>query len=282
MRASRTAAARRRSVPWTTKSFSVVRMTCVRSQSHTDRTTIRAARSKRTAPTIVAGQPTATAKAPGTASATARTNAPASTIPCRRSSTQTCSRADPTKGLQDSPRKEESLGHERDRKAGRGRHAGRDRLGGGRARAVEAQSRSRPRLPRHHHRRGDAARNRLAPAPPRAARDRTPRPLRRRLRPDRPSALARGAARPQPGRVRARDTRPADKGIGPETCREPFARDQAHDPRRDPKTARASPPRVEAVPLRRQLRTEGIRDPDRDLLHLRDVRLLYLRALPNS
>jgi hypothetical protein len=78
--ARRTAAARRRSVPCTTNSFSVVRTTRVRSQRQTARKTTRAAAASRSAD-AVAGHPTTSANSPGPASANARANEPASTMP---------------------------------------------------------------------------------------------------------------------------------------------------------------------------------------------------------
>src|SRR5262249_23432104 len=109
-RASRTAAARRRSVPCTTKSFPVVRTTSVRSHRHTARTTIAAASTRSTTPPIVAGQPTTRAAIPGAARTDARRNDPTSTIPCRRSFIQTCSRAETT-GFQDSSQRGQLLSH---------------------------------------------------------------------------------------------------------------------------------------------------------------------------
>src|SRR5919197_4921834 len=87
-RVSRTAAARRRSVPCTTNSFSVVSTTRVRSQRQTARSATSAAAARSTAPTTVAGQPTTSMKVPGPASANARRNEPTSTTPWRRSSTR--------------------------------------------------------------------------------------------------------------------------------------------------------------------------------------------------
>ena len=72
-RARRTAAARRRTTPWTTKSFSAVRTTCVRSQRQTAAIATAAATTSRTAPATDAGQPTAN---PTRRAARARAHAP--------------------------------------------------------------------------------------------------------------------------------------------------------------------------------------------------------------
>src|SRR6266446_4932558 len=88
-RERRTAAARRWNVPCTTNSFSVVRTTRVRSHIHTARSTIRAPRVWSRTPAIEAGQPIAMQPRPTAARPSARTNGPASTIACRRSSRQT-------------------------------------------------------------------------------------------------------------------------------------------------------------------------------------------------
>src|SRR5689334_362277 len=109
MRASRTAAARLRSVPWTTKSLSVVRTTRVCSQFHTARTAIAAATAWSRTPTIEAGQPTAIRASPIAPTPSARANGSASTIACRRSSRQTRSHPEVSMRLRLSPTGEKSL-----------------------------------------------------------------------------------------------------------------------------------------------------------------------------
>src|SRR5438874_1752418 len=86
MRAKRTAAARFRSVPWTTKSLSVVTTTRVCSQFHTARSAIAAPSACSATPPIDAGQPIAISPIPTAARPSARANGSANTTACRRSS----------------------------------------------------------------------------------------------------------------------------------------------------------------------------------------------------
>src|SRR5438034_1871787 len=108
-RERRTAAARRWKVPCTTNSFSVVRTTRVRSHIQTARSTIRAPAVWSRTPAIEAGQPIAMQPRPTAARPSARTNGPASTIACRRSSRQTRSQPEVIIAFALSPDGERSL-----------------------------------------------------------------------------------------------------------------------------------------------------------------------------
>src|SRR5262245_29174113 len=109
IRASRTAAARLRSVPWTTKSLSVVRTTRVCSQLHTARTATAAPTTWSATPAIEAGQPIAIRPMPTAARPNARRNGSASTTAWRRSSRQTRSHPEVTMRLPLSATGEKSL-----------------------------------------------------------------------------------------------------------------------------------------------------------------------------
>src|ERR671936_1050261 len=109
MRASRTAAARLRSVPCTTKSLSVVTTTRVCSHLHTARSAIAAPTACSATPRIEAGQPIAIRPTPTAASPSARANGSASTTAWRRSSRQTRSQPEVSMRLPGSPSGEKSL-----------------------------------------------------------------------------------------------------------------------------------------------------------------------------
>src|SRR6266576_5741104 len=91
---SRTAEERRRSVPSTTNSFSVVTTRCVRSQRQTARRASSAPATTRTAPGTRSGQGCATRIPPTPARTSACVKGRASTTPWRRASKHTCSSGD--------------------------------------------------------------------------------------------------------------------------------------------------------------------------------------------
>src|SRR2546423_3674522 len=109
MRASRTAAARLRSVPCTTKSLSVVRTTRVCSHAQTARSAIPAPSACSATPPIDAGQPIAINPIPSAARPSARANGRASTTAWRRSSRHTRSQLEVIMRLPGSPGGEKSL-----------------------------------------------------------------------------------------------------------------------------------------------------------------------------
>src|SRR5436190_417288 len=109
IRARRTAAARLRSVPCTTKSLSVVTTTRVCSQLQTARRAIPAPSACSATPPIDAGQPIAISPIPTAAMPSARANGKTSTTACRRSSRHTRSQLEVSTRLPGSPSGEKSL-----------------------------------------------------------------------------------------------------------------------------------------------------------------------------
>src|SRR2546426_2890376 len=201
-RERRTAAARRWNVPCTTNSFSVVRTTRVRPPFHPARSAMRAPPACSRTPAIEAGHPMAMQPMPTRASASARTNGPASTTTCRRSSRQTRSQPEVIIAFAAFARRRKIPGHEGNSSTRRpldsDRHS--DRRGG--AGALEAEARTRTRLSRLHPGRSSPPWDREARAGRRPERPRPPHPLRGTDRRDRPRPLDRRAPGGRPGAER--------------------------------------------------------------------------------
>src|SRR5713101_5892342 len=273
-RESRTAAARRWKVPCTTNSFSVVRTTRVRSHIQTARSTIRAPRVWSRTPAIEAGQPIAMQPRPTTARPSARTNGPASTIACRRSSRQTRSQPEVIIAFTAFAGRRKIPGHEAKSTASSpldpDRHS--DRRGG--ARALEGEARSRPRLPRVHPRRGAPPGNRAARAGRHPPWIRPPHPLRPSDRRGRIRPLDGCSPRNRSGAERA--------GRHDESADPPGSHELHGDQARHSQRNRQTPPQgaegKRAASSRRRGDAEGLRGPPRDLLPPGGRRLLDLRA----